>query len=148
MLVTRTFSKAYGLAGLRVGYGVVHPDIANLMNRVRQPFNVSSIAQAPATAALGDSKFLTKSVDLNRSGMEQLTSGFDALGLDWIPSYGNFVSVRVGNSAEVFNKLLEQGVIVRPIAGYGLPEHLRISVGLETENARFLETLTAILRSA
>jgi histidinol-phosphate aminotransferase len=148
LLVTRTFSKAHGLASLRVGYGVAHSAITDLMNRVRQPFNVNSVGQAAAIAALGDSAFLEKSFELNSSGMDQLTSGFAALGLDWIPSHGNFVSVRVGNAAQVFNNLLERGVIVRPIAGYGLPEHLRVTVGLETENARLLNTLAAVLHTA
>ena len=147
LLVTRTFSKAHGLAGLRVGYGVTHPDVADLMNRVRQPFNVSSIAQAAAIAALGDRAFVKESFDLNVAGMKQLTSGFDALGLEWIPSHGNFVSVRVGNAAQVFNGLLECGVIVRPIAGYGLPEHLRVTVGLDSENARLLDSLAAVLQA-
>jgi histidinol-phosphate aminotransferase len=148
LLVTRTFSKAHGLAGLRVGYGVTHPDVADLMNRVRQPFNVNSVAQAAAIAALGDAAFLKESFDLNLAGMKQLTSGFDALGLDWIPSHGNFVSVRVGNAAQVFNDLLERSVIVRPIAGYGLPEHLRVTVGLESENARLLDSLADVLQTA
>jgi histidinol-phosphate aminotransferase len=148
LLVTRTFSKAHGLAGLRVGYGVTHPDVADLMNRVRQPFNVNSVAQAAAIAALGDAAFLKESFDLNLTGMKQLTSGFDALGLGWIPSHGNFVSVRVGNAAQVFNDLLERSVIVRPIAGYGLPEHLRVTVGLESENARLLDSLADVLQTA
>ena len=148
LLVTRTFSKAHGLAGLRVGYGVADPKVADLMNRIRQPFNVNSVAQAAALAALDDVEFLDKSVELNRSGMKQLTSGFAELGLDWIASYGNFVSVRVGDAGEVFKRLLERGVIVRPVAGYGLPEHLRVSIGLESENRRLLETLAAVLRAA
>jgi len=148
LLVTRTFSKAHGLAGLRVGYGVAHAQIADLMNRVRQPFNVNSLAQAAAIAALGDTAFLQTGFELNQAGMVQLTSGFDAMGLDWIPSHGNFVSVRVGDAARVFQGLLERGVIVRPISGYGLPEHLRITVGLKAENARFLETLAAVRQAA
>lgn len=148
LLVTRTFSKAHGLAGLRVGYGVAHAQVADLMNRVRQPFNVNSLAQAAAIAALGDTAFLQTGFELNQAGMVQLTSGFDAMGLDWIPSHGNFVSVRVGDAAIVFQGLLERGVIVRPISGYGLPEHLRITVGLKAENARLLETLAAVQQAA
>ena len=147
LLVTRTFSKAHGLAGLRVGYGVAHPEVADLLNRVRQPFNVNSVAQAAAIAALGDTAFVEESVKLNLLGMQQLTTGFEALGLDWIPSHGNFVSVRVGDAGQVFDELLARGVIVRPIAGYALPEHLRITVGLESENARLLETLAAVLQA-
>ena len=148
LLVTRTFSKAHGLAGLRVGYGVAHPDVADLMNRIRQPFNVNHVAQAAALAALDDAAFLEESVDLNRRGMQQLTSGFSVLNLDWIPSSGNFVTVRVGDADRAFRQLLERGVIVRPIAGYGLPEHLRVSIGLSSENSRFLETLAAVLQAS
>jgi histidinol-phosphate aminotransferase len=145
LLVTRTFSKAYGLAGLRIGYGVAHPDVADLVNRMRQPFNVSNVAQAAALAALGDDAFIERSVELNRAGMAQLTRGLASLGLESIASSGNFVSVRVGDAGRVFKQLLERGVIVRPVAGYGLPEHLRVSIGLESENSRFLEMLAAVL---
>ncbi len=148
LLVTRTFSKAHGLAGLRVGYGISHPGVADLMNRIRQPFNVSNVAQAAALAALSDTAFIDKSVELNRAGMKQITSGFASLGLEWIASSGNFVSVRVGDAGKVFRQLLERGVIVRPIAGYGLPEHLRVSIGLESENNRLLETLALVLRGS
>ena len=145
LIVTRTFSKAYGLAGLRVGYGLAHPQLADLFNRVRQPFNVSSIAQVAAVAALGDQEFVKKSFELNIAGMKQLTEGFRKLGLDWIPSHANFVSFRIARAAQVYQQLLAQGVIVRPIAGYGLPEHLRVSIGLESENARFLDALQRIV---
>jgi histidinol-phosphate aminotransferase len=148
LLVTRTFSKAYGLAGLRVGYGLASAPVADLMNRIRQPFNVSNVGQAAALAALGDAQFVAQSAELNRSGMQQLTNGFASLGLDWIESFGNFVSVRVGDAGKVFRQLLERGVIVRPVAGYGMPEHLRVSVGLESENRRFLEALAEVLQPA
>jgi len=141
LVVTRTFSKVYGLAGLRVGYAFADPAIADLMNRVRQPFNVNSMALAGAAAALFDDAFIKGSRELNDAGMKQLVSGFRQLELDFIPSVGNFVSVRVGNGAEVFNRLLRRGVIVRPIAGYGMPNHLRVTIGLESENARFLTAL-------
>jgi histidinol-phosphate aminotransferase len=146
LIVTRTFSKIYGLAGLRVGYAAASPEVADLMNRVRQPFNVNNLAIAAAVAALDDHAFLAESYDLNRRGMEQLVSGFKRLGLEHIPSHGNFITVRVGDAAAVNQKLLKQGVIVRPIAGYGLPNHLRITIGLERENARFLEALESALR--
>ncbi len=146
LLVTRTFSKAHGLAGLRVGYGVADPAVADMMNRIRQPFNVSNIAQAAALAALDDAAFIERSVELNRTGMKQLTDGFASLGLEWITSSGNFVTVRVGDAGRVFRNLLERGVIVRPVAGYGLAEHLRVSIGLESENDRLLETLAAVLK--
>ncbi|HEX4986491.1 MAG TPA: histidinol-phosphate transaminase [Burkholderiales bacterium] len=146
LVVSRTFSKAYGLAGLRVGYGVAHSQVIDLMNRVRQPFNVSDIAQAAAAAAVFDDAFVEQSMLLNRQGMQILTAGFARLGLDWIASHGNFVSVRVGNAPEVFQALLRQGVIVRPVGGYGMPQHLRVSVGTETENARFLAALEIAIR--
>jgi histidinol-phosphate aminotransferase len=145
LVVTRTFSKAYGLAGLRVGFAFAHPQVADLMNRVRQPFNVSSIAQAAAVAALADQDFVHGSRALNGQGMQALTTGFKRLGLSWIPSYANFVSFKVPRAAEVFQRLLRQGVIVRPIAGYGMPEHLRVTIGTEAENARFLAALEAVL---
>ncbi len=145
LIVTRTFSKAYGLAGLRVGYALARPEVADLINRVRQPFNVNSLALAAATAALGDAEFLAESKRVNDAGMAQLVEGFKALGLDWIPSWGNFVCVRVGDAARVFQALLRAGVIVRPVANYGLPEYLRVSIGLPDQNARFLDVLKAAL---
>lgn len=141
LLISRTFSKAYGLAGLRVGYGLGEPGVIDLINRVRQPFNVSSVALAAATAALADQEFIARSADINRRGMTQLTQAFDELLLEWIPSAGNFVTVKVGDAAGVNASLLRQGVIVRPIAGYGMPEWLRVSIGLPEENARFIEAL-------
>jgi histidinol-phosphate aminotransferase len=141
LVVTRTFSKAYGLAGLRVGYAFAHPDVADLMNRVRQPFNVNSISLAAATAGLGDHEFVRRSFDLNQTGMRRVTAGLTQLGLTYIPSAGNFVSFKVKDAAGVFQRLLKRGVIVRPIAGYGMPNYLRVSIGLESENERFLAAL-------
>lgn len=141
LLVSRTFSKAYGLAGLRVGYGLGNPAVIDLLNRVRQPFNVCSVGLAAAAAALFDDDFLARSYAANAAGMTQLTQGFQSLGLDWIPSAGNFVTFKVGDGSAVNAALLAQGVIVRPIGGYGMPEWLRVSIGLESENARFLEVL-------
>ena len=145
LVVSRTFSKAYGLAGLRVGFAFAHPQVADLMNRVRQPFNVSSIAQAAAVAALADQDFVQRSRALNGQGMRALTTGFKRLGLSWIPSCANFVSFKVPIAAKVFQRLLRQGVIVRPIAGYGMPEYLRVTVGTDAENARFLAALETVL---
>ena len=146
LVVTRTFSKAYGLAALRIGYGVSHPDVADLLNRVRQPFNANSLAQAAALAALQDQDYLQHSVALNDQGMAQLTQGFERLGLSYIPSVGNFVTVNVGRSAnEVDMALLREGVITRPVENYGLQHCLRISIGLQAENARFLATLEKLL---
>ena len=146
LIVTRSFSKAYGLAGLRVGYSVSHPEVADLLNRVRQPFNVNSVALAAARAALYDSEHLKRSVEVNRHGMRQLTAAFERMGLNYIPSAGNFVSVDVGQPATEINEgLLRNGVIVRPVASYGMPSHLRVSVGLERENRRFLTALQKVL---
>ncbi len=146
VVVTRTFSKAYGLAGLRIGYGVAAPEVAELLNRVRHPFNVNAVAQAAARAALADEAHIARSVALNREGMAQLEAGLRDLGLGWIPSAGNFLCVDVGReAAPVYEALLREGVIVRPVAGYGLPRHLRVTVGLPEENRRFLEALARVL---
>ncbi|MDH5300498.1 MAG: histidinol-phosphate transaminase [Gammaproteobacteria bacterium] len=146
LLVARTFSKAYGMAGLRVGYSVSHPKVADLLNRVRQPFNVNSLGQVAAVAALHDKDYLARGVKLNNDGMAQLIAGFESLGLDYIPSVGNFICVDLAQTAAPINELLmREGVIVRPIANYGMPNHLRISIGLQTENARFLTALKKVL---
>ena len=145
LVVTRTFSKIFGLAGLRVGYALASGEIADLMNRVRQPFNVNNLAIAAAVAALDDHLFVAESYELNRRGMEQLVAGLKHVGLEHIPSHGNFVTFRAGDGAAVNQKLLKQGVIVRPIGGYGLPEWLRVTIGTEPENARFLEALEKAL---
>ena len=145
LIVTRTFSKVYGLAGLRVGYGVASPEVADLMNRIRQPFNVNNLALAAAVAALDDHAFLAESFELNRRGMEQIVAGLKRLGLEHIPSHGNFVTFAVADGATVNQKLLRQGVIVRPIGGYGLPNHLRVTIGLPEENERFLAALEKTL---
>jgi histidinol-phosphate aminotransferase len=145
LVVSRTLSKAYGLAGLRIGFAAAHPQVADLMNRVRQPFNVNHLALVAACAALEDEAFLAKSRENNTAGLRQLEEGFRRLKLEYIPSLGNFISVRVGEAALVYQRLLAQGVIVRPIAGYGLPQHLRVTVGLPEQNRRFLEALERAL---
>ncbi|MDD2886047.1 MAG: histidinol-phosphate transaminase [Dechloromonas sp.] len=145
LVVCRTFSKIFGLAGLRVGYALAATDIADLMNRVRQPFNVNHLAIAAALAALEDTQFVADSYELNQRGMAQILAGLQALGLEYIVPHGNFVTFRVGDGAGVNQKLLQQGVIVRPIAGYGLPEWLRVTIGTEAENARFLAALGTVL---
>lgn len=147
LIISRTFSKAYGLAGLRVGFGLMHADVADMMNRVRQPFNVNSVAQAAAVASLTDDDFVERSYALNQAGMLQLTQGLQKLGLDYIPSYANFVSFKVADAAIVNKKLLQNGVIVRPIANYEMPDYLRVSIGLFSENARFLEVLEQIVKN-
>ncbi|HKX38937.1 MAG TPA: histidinol-phosphate transaminase [Burkholderiales bacterium] len=147
LVVTRTFSKAYGLAGLRVGYAVAHASVADVMNRVRQPFNVNSVALAAAAAALDDMEFVARSYAENLQGLRQLEEGSARLGLDYIPSHGNFLTIRVGKAPEIYKKLLKRGVIVRPVGGgYQLPEHLRVTVGTAAENDKFLSALTASLR--
>ncbi len=148
LVVSRTFSKAYGLAGLRIGYAIAQPALTDLLNRVRHPFNVNSLAQAAALAALGDAAFLAQSDELNRSGMQALEQGFERLGLPYVPSKANFVLVKVGAGARVYQELLKRGVIVRPVTNYGLPEWLRVTVGLPQENARFLEALPLALAAA
>jgi histidinol-phosphate aminotransferase len=145
LVISRTFSKAYGLAGLRVGFGVAHTDLIAMMNRVRQPFNVNSLALAAAEAALNDDEFVQRSYALNQAGMAQLLAGFRELGLEHIPSFGNFVCVKVGNAASVYQKLLRAGVIVRPVASYGMPEYLRVTIGLHSQNQTFLAALKQAL---
>jgi len=145
LVVSRTLSKAYGLAGLRVGFGLAHPEVAELMNRVRQPFNVNHLAMVAACAALGDDAFIAESRRVNAEGLAQLARGFARLGLEFIPSAGNFVAVRVGDAARVYDALLREGVIVRPVAGYGMPEHLRVTVGTAPQNERFLAALARAL---
>ncbi len=152
LLVSRTFSKAYGLAGLRVGYGIGQPALTNLMNRVRAAFNVNALAQAAAIAALGDQAFLDASYRVNRDGYRQITGAFDAAGIEYVPSAGNFVLFRAGQGpdagAKVDVALLKAGIIVRPVANYGLPEWLRVSIGTEAENEAFLAALPAAMRAA
>ncbi len=146
LVVTRTFSKAFGLAGLRVGYMLAHPHITELLNRVRQPFNVNSLALEAALAALDDEAHLQKSRDLNNAGLAYLAAEFTRLGLDYIPSVANFITVALPRPGrEIFEQLLHAGVIVRPVDGYGLPGHLRVSVGLESENQRFIQALRSVL---
>ncbi|WP_437881278.1 histidinol-phosphate transaminase [Pseudomonas sp. LRF_L74] len=146
LLVSRTFSKAYGLASLRVGYALSSPQVADVLNRVRQPFNVNSFALAAACAALDDAEYLAESRRANLAGMRQLEEGFAALGLKWIPSRCNFIAVDFARDAAPINQaLLREGVIVRPVGGYGMPTFLRVSIGTEQENARFLAVLGKVL---
>jgi histidinol-phosphate aminotransferase len=147
LIISRTFSKAYGLAGLRIGFGLMHAEVADMLNRVRQPFNVNSIAQVAAVASLADDDFVARSYALNQAGMAQLTQGFQKLGLEYIPSQANFVSFAVKDAANVNQKLLQNGVIVRPIANYEMPGYLRVSIGLFSENSRFLEVLEQIVKT-
>ena len=146
LVVVRTFSKAHGLAGLRVGYALSQPQVAETLNRLRQPFNVNSVALAAATAALDDAPHVERTVVLNRAGREQLRTGLQALGLQVVPSAANFVLVDLARpSGPVYEGLLRQGVIARPLLNYGLPNHLRITTGTVEQNRRTLEALTVIL---
>jgi histidinol-phosphate aminotransferase len=146
LIITRTFSKAYGLAGMRIGYSVSSAEIADLLNRVRQPFNTNFMALSAAEASLADSEYLNETIALNQQGMVQLTGAFTALGLSWIPSKGNFITVNLGRPAmTIYEDLLKAGVIVRPIANYGLPNFLRISIGTESENRFFIDALINVL---
>ena len=147
LVVTRTFSKAFGLAGLRVGYALSSRDVAEVINRVRQPFNVNSIALAAAEAALGDAAHLARTAALNRAGMEQLRTACDRLQLRHYPSAGNFLLIDCERPAgAVYEELLRRGVIVRPVGGYGLPNHLRITIGSAAQNERLVIALAAVLR--
>ncbi|MDB2705641.1 histidinol-phosphate transaminase, partial [Pseudomonadota bacterium] len=146
LVITRTFSKAYGLAGLRIGYALSNPEIADLLNRIRQPFNGNSLALAAAVVALSDDQYITDTKEMNNQGMAQVIIGLEELGLNYIPSKANFLTVDIGrNSDEVFDLLLKEGVIIRPVANYGLANHIRVSIGLESENQRFLAALEQVL---
>ncbi|HEY7553535.1 MAG TPA: histidinol-phosphate transaminase [Candidatus Binatia bacterium] len=148
ILTLRTFSKLYGLAALRIGYGVAPKEVVALMQRVRQPFNVNAVAQWAALAALDDEVHVRRSLETNRHGMEFLNAEFDKLGVPYVRSQGNFILVRVGNGNEVFQRLLTQGVIVRPVDAYEFPEYIRVTVGTMDENRRFIEALGRIIKTA
>ena len=141
LIVLRTFSKIYGLAGLRVGYGVAHPDIIDLLNRLRAPFNVNTLAQVEALAALDDDEHVERTRQVNREGMAYLREALEDLGFECVPSWANFILVKVGNAGRLYDALLRQGVIVRPVPVYGFPEHVRITVGTRAENERLVRAL-------
>lgn len=149
LVISRTFSKAYGLAGIRIGYCLSAPEIAGLLNRIRQPFNVNSLALSGAQAALADREFIARSVRVNKEGIGVLKQGIEALGMDVTPSACNFLLVDVGApSGPMYEALLRQGIIVRPVANYGLPNHLRITVGTSAQNERLLDALQEIQAAA
>ncbi len=146
LVVTRTFSKAYGLAALRVGYAVSSPEIADLLNRLRPPFNVTTLGLCAAAAVLDDEQFIETSCQVNRDGMVQLEQGLAALGLNYIPSVGNFIAIEMpGSVNEIYQALLHKGVITRPIGVYEMPNHLRVTIGTEKENKKFLTALSEVL---
>ena len=146
LIVTRSFSKAYGLAALRVGYAMAHPDITNLLNRVRQPFNNNQLALVAAETAIADADYMEQSITVNSEGMHYMVTSLDDMGLDFIPSLGNFICIDFEQEAEpLYQQLLHAGVIVRPVANYGMPNHLRVSIGLDHENKKFIHELGKIL---
>ncbi len=146
LIVTRTFSKAYGLAGLRIGYAVASKEITDLLNRVRQPFNVGQVAQAAAIAALEDPDHIVRSRKTNRENMQRLQDACDELGLPYIPSVANFLTVEFGTQAqEVQQRLLQQGIIVRPVDNYDLPHHLRVTIGRAAETDQLVEAIKAVV---
>lgn len=145
VIVLRTFSKAYGLAGLRVGYGVAPEHVTGMLHKARAPFNLHVLAQEAALAALADAEHVRRTVENNAAGMRFYEDAFREMGLEWIPSQGNFILVKVGQGRKVFNDMLARGVIVRAQDGYGLPEWIRISIGTPAENARCLEVLREVL---
>jgi histidinol-phosphate aminotransferase len=145
LILMRTFSKIYGLAGLRVGYGIAHPEFIGALEKIRQPFNLNSLAQAAALAALDDATHARKTRENNFAGLKFFEQAFATLKLEYIPSRGNFILVRVGPGQHVFEAMQKQGVIVRPMGGYQLPEWIRISIGTPQENQRCLETLKKVL---
>ena len=147
VVTLRTFSKLYGLAGLRIGYAVAPAPVIEAMQRIRQPFNVNALALVGALAALEDVEHVQRTLAVNREGMRVLTEAFRRLDVPFVPSAANFILVRVGQGLAVYEALLRQGVIVRPMDGYGLPEYLRVTIGLPEENARFIEALETVLRS-
>ncbi len=147
LIISRSLSKAYGLAGLRIGYAASNPEIADLLNRVRQPFNCNSLALASAVAVMNDDEFVKKVAENNRLEMARYEAFCQAQGLEYIPSKGNFITIDFKQpAAPIYEALLREGVIVRPIAGYGMPNHLRISIGLPEENDRFFKALIKVLK--
>ncbi len=146
LVVTQTFSKVYALAGLRIGYSISNPEIADVLNRVRQPFNTNMLAQTAALASLEDSEHVSKSVEMNNTGKLFLQKAFDKMQLNYLPTMGNFIAVNVKQDGLIlYQKLLQQGVIVRPVANYAMPEYLRITIGTQQQNQRFIETLKRCL---
>ena len=146
LILTRTFSKVYGLAALRLGYAIAHPSIIELLHRVQLPFTVNQAALVTAQAALADKAFIQKTLECNREGMQQMSAGLKALDLSYIPSQTNFITFECKTSGQsIYDKLLEQGIIVRPLTPYGLPNHLRVTIGTAKQNERFLANLAKIL---
>lgn len=147
LIICRTFSKAYGLAAMRIGYSISSADIADMLNRARLPFNVNKIAEKTASAALEDQAHIIKSVQLNQAGMHQLEEGLRALQLPYIPSIANFITIDVSHASLVYQQLLYEGVIVRPLNAYHMPRHIRVTIGTPEQNDRFLQALKKVMTS-
>jgi histidinol-phosphate aminotransferase len=147
LITLRTFSKIYGLASLRLGFGVAQPELIEVMNRVRQPFNVSGLAQVAALAALDDEEHVRRTRQCNREGLAFVRGECERLGLEYVPSWANFLMVRVGNGVRMYEALLREGVIVRPMTVYGFPQHVRISIGTAEENERCIAALETVMRA-
>ena len=146
LIISRTFSKVFGLAGLRLGYLISSREVSDILNRSRLPFNVNSCAVAAGIAALSDKEFLAQTKKVNSDGLKQLAQGIQSLNLEYIPSVANFITIDLRRSGlEVFNLLLAKGIIVRPLVPYGLPNHIRVTVGTQEQNAKFLHELKEIL---
>lgn len=145
LVITRTFSKVYGLAALRLGYSISSPDIADILNRARLPFNVNTIASKAACAAILDQTHVANSIALNIAGMDQLQMGFKRLNLNYIPSICNFITVDVGDASHIYQQLLHEGVIVRPLNAYGLSHHIRVTIGTQQQNERFLSSIEKVM---
>lgn len=145
LVITHTFSKVYGLAALRLGYAISSVEIADILNRSRLPFNVNTIAAKAACAALNDQQHVKNSVELNREGMEQLESELNKLKLEYIPSIGNFITINVGDASTIYQQLLLEGIIVRPLIAYGMPKHIRVTIGTQQQNERFITALKKVL---
>ena len=146
LVISRTFSKVYGLAALRLGFSISSPEIADILNRARLPFNVNNIASKAGCAAIADTEHVEKSVQMNQQGMQQLEAGLKKLNLNYIPSICNFITIDVGDSAAIYQKLLYEGVIVRPLTAYGMPNHIRVTIGTSDQINRFLTAIEKILR--
>ncbi|MCP4176209.1 MAG: histidinol-phosphate transaminase [bacterium] len=146
VIVLRSFSKSYGLAGLRIGYGISTPKIIHTLNKARQPFNVNLIAQMAALHALDDQEFVAASKEIYKNGIELITKSCEEMNIEYEPPYANFILIKVGgNEQEIYTKLLNKGVIVRPLKGYMLPGYIRVSIGLEKENEKFIKALKEVL---
>lgn len=145
VFVLRTFSKIYGLAGLRVGYGIARDELITDLNRVRAPFNVNSLAQAGALACLDDHEHVRRCLEVNEAGCQYLYRAMEEIGLEYVPTEANFILVKVGKARETFTKLLPMGVIVRPMDGYDLPEHIRLSIGMQDENEKFINAIKKLM---